>query len=66
MPDTITMQVSRYRPDNDREPTIQEYTIPLRQEWAVLDGLNYIKDRLDAAAINIRKPKPPKKKDKKA
>ena len=26
----------------------------------------HIKDRLDAAAINIRKPKPPKKKDKKA
>ena len=47
MPETITMQVTRYRPDTDRSPTIQEYAVPLRKEWAVLDGLNYIKDRLD-------------------
>ena len=47
MPDTITMQVTRYRPDVDSAPTIQEYAVPLRKEWAVLDGLNYIKDRLD-------------------
>ncbi|HEY5841528.1 MAG TPA: succinate dehydrogenase iron-sulfur subunit [Mycobacterium sp.] len=47
MPDTITMQVTRYRPDHDREPTIQDYVVPFREDWAVLDGLNYIKDRLD-------------------
>ena len=47
MPETITMQVTRYRPDTDQSPTIQEYAVPLRKEWAVLDGLNYIKDRLD-------------------
>jgi fumarate reductase iron-sulfur subunit len=47
MPDTITLQVARYRPDTEREPTLQEYEVPLRKEWAVLDGLNYIKDQLD-------------------
>jgi len=47
MPDTITLQVARYRPDTEREPTLQEYVVPLRKEWAVLDGLNYIKDHLD-------------------
>ena len=47
MPDTITLQVARYRPDTDSAPTMQEYEVPLREEWAVLDGLNYIKDRLD-------------------
>ncbi|HEY3263321.1 MAG TPA: succinate dehydrogenase/fumarate reductase iron-sulfur subunit [Pseudonocardiaceae bacterium] len=47
MPDTITLQVARYRPDIEREPTLQDYVVPLRKEWAVLDGLNYIKDQLD-------------------
>jgi fumarate reductase iron-sulfur subunit len=47
MPDTITLQVARYRPEVEREPTTQEYVVPLRKEWAVLDGLNYIKDQLD-------------------
>lgn len=49
MPDTITMQVTRYRPESDRVPTTQEYPVPLREQWAVLDGLNYIKDRLDGS-----------------
>jgi len=47
MPDTITLQVARYRPDTEREPRLQDYVVPLRKEWAVLDGLNYIKDQLD-------------------
>ncbi|MGH3433949.1 MAG: succinate dehydrogenase/fumarate reductase iron-sulfur subunit [Thermocrispum sp.] len=48
MADTITMRVARYRPDQqEREPTFDTYDVPLRKEWAVLDGLNYIKDRLD-------------------
>jgi succinate dehydrogenase iron-sulfur subunit len=47
VPDTITLQVTRYRPDADGPPTLQEYVVPLREEWAVLDGLNYIKDQLD-------------------
>jgi fumarate reductase iron-sulfur subunit len=47
MPDRITLQVVRYRPEQETEPTAQEYEVPLRKDWVVLDGLNYIKDRLD-------------------
>jgi fumarate reductase iron-sulfur subunit len=47
VPDTITLQVARYRPDVDAAPRLQEYEVPLREEWAVLDGLNHIKDHID-------------------
>jgi fumarate reductase iron-sulfur subunit len=47
MTDTILMQVSRYRPEQETKPTVQEYEVPLRRDWAVLDGLNYIKDHQD-------------------
>jgi fumarate reductase iron-sulfur subunit len=47
MADTITLLVTRYRPDAEAEPTIAEYEVPLRKDWAVLDGLNHVKDQLD-------------------
>jgi fumarate reductase iron-sulfur subunit len=47
MSDTITLQVARYQPGIDEAPRIQEYEVPLRADWAVLDGLNYIKDQID-------------------
>jgi fumarate reductase iron-sulfur subunit len=47
MPDQITLQVARYRPEQEEAPTFDEYDVPLRDDWAVLDGLNYIKDELD-------------------
>jgi fumarate reductase iron-sulfur subunit len=47
MADRITMEVARYRPEDEAEPTTQSYEIPLRKDWAVLDGLNHIKDELD-------------------
>ena len=47
MADRIVLQVSRYRPERELEPTMQEYEIPLNEEWAVLDGLNHVKDTLD-------------------
>jgi fumarate reductase iron-sulfur subunit len=47
MTDTILMQVSRYRPEQETAPTVQEYEVPLRRDWAVLDGLNHIKDHQD-------------------
>ncbi|MFI7664726.1 succinate dehydrogenase iron-sulfur subunit [Nocardia sp. NPDC049526] len=47
MEDRITLQVARYRPDRDDEPAPQSYEVPLRRDWTVLDGLNYIKDYLD-------------------
>jgi fumarate reductase iron-sulfur subunit len=47
MADEIALHVTRYRPGIETEPTVQEYTVPLRRDWAVLDGLNYVKDQLD-------------------
>jgi fumarate reductase iron-sulfur subunit len=47
MEDRITLQVVRYRPEEEGGPTVQEYKVPCRKEWVVLDGLNYIKDQLD-------------------
>ena len=47
MADRITMQVTRYRPEEESGATVNEYEVPCPKEWVVLDGLNYIKDRLD-------------------
>jgi len=47
MAERITMQVARYRPEQEEAPTLQEYEVPCPKEWVVLDGLNYVKDRLD-------------------
>jgi len=47
MADQITLQVARYRPEEEAAPTFQEYEVPCPKEWVVLDGLNYVKDRLD-------------------
>jgi fumarate reductase iron-sulfur subunit len=44
---SITMRVIRYRPEQEAEPVPQEYVVPLRNEWSVLDGLNHIKDTSD-------------------
>jgi len=47
MADRIILQVTRYRPERDKTPTTQDYEIPLRKDWSVLDGLNHIKDHVD-------------------
>jgi fumarate reductase iron-sulfur subunit len=49
MADRITLQVVRYRPEGEAAPTSQEYEVPLRKDWVVLDGLNYVKDHLDGS-----------------
>jgi fumarate reductase iron-sulfur subunit len=46
-PGTVTLEVARYRPERDAEPSFQTYEVPLRKDWVVLDALNYVKDRLD-------------------
>ena len=43
------MQVTRYRPEEESSATVQEYEVPCSRDWVVLDGLNYIKDRLDGS-----------------
>ena len=47
MADRIALEVARYRPERDSEVTFQEYEVPCRKEWVVLDALNYIKDHED-------------------
>jgi fumarate reductase iron-sulfur subunit len=47
MTDSIRLHVTRYRPESDSEPHIQEYDVPLRKELTVLDGLNHVKDEVD-------------------
>ena len=47
MADSIQLRVSRYRPETDSEPYWQEYDVPLRKEWTVLDGLNHVKNEVD-------------------
>ena len=47
MADHITLQVARYRPEQESEATFDEYEVPCPKDWVVLDGLNHIKDRLD-------------------
>lgn len=47
MPETITLQVARYRPEEEAEPSLQSYEVPFRKDWVILDALNYIKDNLD-------------------
>jgi fumarate reductase iron-sulfur subunit len=47
MADTITLEVARYRPEQDAEPALQAYEVPLRRDWVVLDALNHVKDHVD-------------------
>ena len=43
----ITLEIFRYRPEAEQEPTFQSYKVPYRQDWVVLDALNYLKDQVD-------------------
>ena len=47
MAETIKLTVSRYRPEEESEPTFQTYDVPYNKEWVILDALNYVKDQLD-------------------
>jgi fumarate reductase iron-sulfur subunit len=60
MADRITLRVARYRPEAEADATpgqpdqasasqeyVQDYEVPCRDDWVVLDGLNYVKDHLD-------------------
>ena len=45
--ETITLDVFRYRPDEDEQSTFQSYDVPYHEHWVVLDALNWIKDNVD-------------------
>lgn len=46
---TITLEVFRYRPEKEKEPIFQSFTVPFRDDWVVLDALNYLKDQVDGS-----------------
>lgn len=45
----ITLEVTRYRPEQEMEPTTQSYSIPFLDDMVVLDALNYVKDYQDGS-----------------
>ena len=47
MAQRIRLQVARYRPEQESEASFDEYEVPCSKEWVILDGLNYVKDRID-------------------
>jgi fumarate reductase iron-sulfur subunit len=47
MDNNIALEVFRYLPDQEDQPRFQTYQVPYREDWVVLDALNYIKDYLD-------------------
>jgi fumarate reductase iron-sulfur subunit len=42
-----TFKITRFDPDQDELPRTESYEIPVRDDWKVLDALNYIKDEVD-------------------
>jgi fumarate reductase iron-sulfur subunit len=44
---TIELEVLRYDPEQDEAPHFQAYIVPYREDWVVLDAINYVKDELD-------------------
>ncbi len=44
---TITLEVFRYRPEQESVPTFQRYEVPYKEDWVVLDAINHIKDEID-------------------
>jgi fumarate reductase iron-sulfur subunit len=46
---TVTLTVTRYRPEQEDRPTRQSYAVPFDEDMVVLDALNYIKDQLDGS-----------------
>jgi fumarate reductase iron-sulfur subunit len=49
MAETVTLEVTRYRPEQESAPASQTYEVPFRKDWVVLDALNHIKDREDGS-----------------
>lgn len=47
MQEQISLDVLRYRPEQESEPAFQRYEVPLNTDWVVLDALNYVKDEID-------------------
>ena len=44
---TKTIVITRFDPDKDEVRRADEYTIPVEEDWKILDAINYIKDEVD-------------------
>jgi fumarate reductase iron-sulfur subunit len=49
MSDKIILEIARYSPERDTEPSFETFEVPFRKEWVVLDALNHVKDKLDGS-----------------
>ena len=47
MAETMKLEIFRYRPEKESEPTFQTFEVPFREDWVVLDAINHIKDEID-------------------
>ena len=47
MAETMKLEIFRYRPEKQNEPTFQTYEVPFLEDWVILDAINYIKDEID-------------------
>ena len=47
MAETMKLEIFRYHPEKDNEPTFQTYEVPFLEDWVILDAINYIKDEID-------------------
>lgn len=46
-PESATLRIQRFNPDNDRKPFLQAFTVPLEPGTTILDALHWIKAELD-------------------
>jgi fumarate reductase iron-sulfur subunit len=44
---TKTFVVTRFDPDKEEHPRKQKYEVPVREDWKILDAINFIKDEID-------------------
>jgi succinate dehydrogenase / fumarate reductase, iron-sulfur subunit len=44
----VIFNIQRFDPENDSEPHMQEYTVPVKRGTTVLEGLIYIRENLDS------------------
>jgi len=43
----LELEILRYDPEKDREPSFQTYSVMCKEEWMILDAINYIKEQMD-------------------
>ena len=43
----VELEVLRYNPESDNEPSFKHYSVECVDEWVVLDALNHIKETID-------------------